>query len=112
PRGRPLRAAPGRAPGRPRLLQPRGYPPARRRPDPRLGGRRDPRRTPLLPAADGPPWRRRHEPRELLPLHDPRGNRPPRQRTAPGQQDLRHGKSETGPAREKLVDDLVGFVKL
>ncbi len=63
-----------------RLVQPRGDPPARRRPDPRPAGRRDPRGPPLLPAADAQARRRRDEPGELLPLHDPRGDRPARRR--------------------------------
>ncbi len=54
-RSRPaLRAAVGgavraarRQARRDRLVQPRGHPPARRRPDPRLGGRGHPRRPPL-----------------------------------------------------------------
>ena len=76
-RGARLWAASGTARGD-RLVRSRGRPSARRRPDPRLGGRRDPRRTPLLPAADDPTRRPRHEPGELLPVHDPRGDRPPR----------------------------------
>jgi cysteine desulfurase/selenocysteine lyase len=70
-----------------------GRPSPRRRPDPRLGGRRDPRRPPLLPAADDQARRRRHEPRQLLPLHDPRRDRPPRRGPAQGQHDFRSGAS-------------------
>ena len=49
-----------------------------------LDGSRDPRRPPLLPAADAQARRRRDEPRELLPLHDPRGDRPARRRRSQG----------------------------
>ena len=45
-----------------------------------IEGDRDPRRPPLLPAADGQARRRRDESRELLPLHDARGDRPARRR--------------------------------
>ena len=91
-----FRAASGAARGD-RLVRPRGRPSARCRADPRLGGRRDPRRAPLLSAADGPARRRRHEPGELLPLHDPRGDRPPRRGPAQGQEDARkRGESDAG----------------
>ena len=52
--------------------------PARRRAGARLGGRGRPRGPPLLPAADGEARRGRDDARELLPLHDPRGDRPAR----------------------------------
>ena len=74
-----------RPPRRARLLQRGRHPPARRRADPRLGGDRDPRRPPLLPAADVSPRCRGDEPRELLPVHDPRGDRPPGCRAAQGE---------------------------
>ena len=67
-----------RAARRDRLVRRRGDPPARRRADPRLGGGRRPRRAPLHAAADDAPRRRRDDARELLPLLDPRGDRPPR----------------------------------
>ncbi len=70
-----------RPPRRRRLVQPRRHPSARRRTAARPGGRRDPRRPPLLPAADEPSRRPGDEPRELLPLHDSRGDRPARRRT-------------------------------
>src|SRR5581483_7231830 len=71
-----LRAAAG-APGRARLLQRRRRAPARRCAGARLGRGRDPRRPPLLPAADDAAGRRGDEPGELLPVHRPRGDRPP-----------------------------------
>ena len=55
-----------------------GRPPARRRPDPRLGGRRRPRRPPLHAAADDEARRGCDDARELLPLLAARGDRPAR----------------------------------
>ena len=84
-----VRAA-GRAPRRARLVQRRGRPPARRRAGARLGGDRDPRRPPLLPAADDAARRCGDEPRELLPVHDPRRDRPARHRPPEGEGGARH----------------------
>ena len=84
----PLRPA-ARAPRGHRLLRVRRRPPARRGAGARLGGRRRPRRAPLLPAADGEARRRRDDARELLPLHDPRGDRPPRRGPPPRPEGLR-----------------------
>ena len=53
-----------------------------------LDGDRDPRRPPLLPAADGKLGVAGDEPRELLPLHHPRGDRPPRRRRPPAKEVL------------------------
>ena len=61
----------------------------------RLGRRRDPRRAPLLPAADGDARRGGDEPRELLPVHDPRGDRPARRGPAQGPKGLWLSRSGT-----------------
>src|SRR5206468_10270541 len=86
--GRGLRPT-GRPTSGDRLVQRRGGPPARRRPGARLRGSRDPRRTPLLPAADAEARSRGDEPRELLPVHDPGGDRPARRRSPQGEEGLR-----------------------
>jgi selenocysteine lyase/cysteine desulfurase len=45
-----------------------------------------------------------HEPGELLPLHDPRGDRPPRRGPAQGQEDARkRGESDAGAPSERGV---------
>ena len=62
-----------------------GIHPARRRADPRLGGRRRPRGAPLHAAADDAPRRRGHDARQLLPLLAARGDRPARRRAPQGQ---------------------------
>ena len=82
--GAGLRAA-ARASRRNRVVRRRGDPPARRGANPRLGGRRRPRRPSLHPASDDAPRRLRHHPGELLPLLDPRGDRPADSRSPQGQ---------------------------
>ena len=78
PRIRPAR----RSPHRHRQLRARERAPARRRADPQLGERRGPRGPPLHAAADDAARRRRHDARELLPLLDAGGHRPPHRRAA------------------------------
>ena len=82
------RVRPSRRPARRhRLVRGRRHPPARRRSDPRLGGRRGARRPPLHAAADVASRRLGDDPRQLLPLHDPRGDRPAGRRPAQGQEE-------------------------
>src|SRR5213078_4464820 len=52
-------------------------------------GSRDPRRPPLLSAADAEAGCGRDQPRELLRLHHPGRDRPPRGRSAQGQEGVR-----------------------
>ena len=84
PVGPGLRPA-ARPPCRNRLVRRGGHPPARRRPDPRLGGRRRAGRAPLHAAAHDAPRGLGHDPGELLPLLDPRGARPADRRAPQGQ---------------------------
>ena len=82
----PLRPA-RRPASRHRLVRGRGHPPARRGTDTRLGRRCRARRAPLHAAADDAARRLGDDPRELLPVHDPRGDRPARRRAAQGQEE-------------------------
>ncbi len=88
PRHPALRPA-ARAPRGHRLLRVRRRSPARRRAGARLGGRGRPRGSPLLPAADGTARRGGDDARELLPLHDPRGDRPARPGAPPRPEGVR-----------------------
>ena len=107
PRGARLgpRLRPSRRPARRhRLVRGRGHPPARRRSDPRLGGRRGARRAPLHAAADVAPRRLGDDPRQLLPLHDPRGDRPAGRRPAQGQEESRLMSEFDQLYREVILD--------
>ena len=97
-----LGAAAGQARGN-RQLRRRGRPPARRRADPRPRRHRHPRRPSLLPAAHDQAGRRRDEPGELLPVHRPRGDRPPRRRPAQGEGNVRCLSSTRCTARSSSI---------
>ena len=76
PRHSPLRPS-GRPAGGDRVVCVRRRASPRCGPGARLGRRRRPRGAPLLPAVDGKARRRGDDARELLPVHDPRGDRSP-----------------------------------
>ena len=97
-------SVPRRPARRHRLVRGRGHPPARRRPDSRLGGRGGARRAPLHAAADVAPRRLGDDPRELLPLHDPRGDRPAGRRSAQGQAESRLMSEFDQLYREVILD--------
>ena len=88
-----------------RLHERRRRAPTRRRAGPRLGGRRRTGRTSLHPAAHGEARRRRDRARELLPLLDPRGGRPPRRRPPQGQDVARLAMSEFDQLYRELILD-------
>ena len=99
------RVRPSRRPARRhRLVRGRGHPPARRRSDPRLGGCRRARGPPLHAAAHVAPRRLGDDPRQLLPLHDPRGDRPAGRRPAQGQEESRLMSEFDQLYREVILD--------